>query len=55
LRGTSSNLEWMAGYYPRFGVTHIDRENGCQRTPKQSAFLLKAMFEHLVEAEKPEL
>ncbi|WVF71036.1 hypothetical protein IAT40_005833 [Kwoniella sp. CBS 6097] len=42
------NLEWMAGYYPRFGVTHIDRGNGCKRTPKDSAKFLKSIFEHLV-------
>ncbi|WVF71040.1 hypothetical protein IAT40_005837 [Kwoniella sp. CBS 6097] len=42
------NLEWAFGFYPRFGVTHIDRQNGCKRTPKNSAKLLKAMFTHAV-------
>ncbi|RBR04494.1 hypothetical protein FVER53590_14160 [Fusarium verticillioides] len=40
------NLEWLSGYGPRFGVTHIDRENGCKRTPKDSTKLLAAIWKH---------
>lgn len=43
-----SNLEWLSGYGPRFGVTHIDRENGCKRTPKDSTKLLAAIWNHLI-------
>jgi len=34
----------------RFGVTHVDRENGkFTRTPKDSAFLNKKIFDHLIK------
>jgi beta-glucosidase len=36
------------GYAPRFGVTHVDRDDGCKRTPKDSTVVVKAIFEHLV-------
>ena len=39
------------GYAPRFGVTHVDRENGCKRTPKDSTKLVKAIFDHIVAEE----
>ncbi|KAJ5689572.1 Glycoside hydrolase family 1 [Penicillium macrosclerotiorum] len=38
------NLEWSDGYGVRFGVTFTDYET-LARTPKQSALLLKCMFE----------
>jgi beta-glucosidase len=44
----NSNLEWIFGYKPRFGVTHVDRENGFKRTPKQSAFVIKSIFDHAI-------
>jgi beta-glucosidase len=44
-----SNLEWVFGYDMRFGVTHVDRENEkYTRTPKDSAFLVKKIFDHLI-------
>ncbi|OQE06039.1 hypothetical protein PENVUL_c020G02805 [Penicillium vulpinum] len=38
------NLEWSDGYGVRFGVTSTDY-NTMERTPKQSASLLKGMFD----------
>lgn len=42
-----SNLEWIMGYKPRFGLTVVDREDGCKRYPKQSAYLLRDVFAHV--------
>lgn len=42
-----SNLEWSEGYGPRFGVTHIDRKDDLKRTPKESALLVKKIFQNL--------
>jgi beta-glucosidase len=44
---TRSNLEWIMGYKPRFGLTVVDREDGCKRYPKQSAYLLRDIFAHV--------
>ena len=44
-----SNLEWLSGYGPRFGVTHVDRKNGFKRTPKDSAKLLSAIWDHVIQ------
>ena len=44
-----SNLEWLSGYGPRFGVTHVDRANGCKRTPKDSTKLLTAIWHHTIK------
>lgn len=41
------NLEWNAGYAPRFGVTHVDRLGEFKRTPKNSAYVLKQLFQRL--------
>lgn len=41
----------MLGYVPRFGVTHIDRENNFERTPKDSALFLKRWFDVAMERE----
>ncbi|GFZ46823.1 hypothetical protein JCM24511_04043 [Saitozyma sp. JCM 24511] len=38
------NLEWLARYYPRFGVTHVDRANGFRRTPKGSSAVIRDIF-----------
>ncbi|KAJ5715784.1 CAZyme family GH1 [Penicillium malachiteum] len=38
------NLEWSDGYGPRFGVTFLDY-NTLERSPKNSALLLKGMFD----------
>jgi beta-glucosidase len=43
----SSNLEWIMGYKPRFGLTVVDREDGCKRYPKQSAYLLRDIFAYV--------
>lgn len=43
-----SNLEWVFGYAPRFGITAVDRKNGFKRHPKESAYMLGKLFEHLV-------
>ncbi|KIW12739.1 hypothetical protein PV08_07925 [Exophiala spinifera] len=43
------NLEWLSGYGPRFGVTHVDRKNGFKRTPKDSSKLLAAIWRHVVK------
>ena len=44
----TSNLEWLAGYRPRFGITAVERDDGCRRVPKDSSRLLKAIFEHIM-------
>lgn len=31
------NFEWSAGYWPRFGLIEIDRENGLKRIPRPSS------------------
>jgi beta-glucosidase len=46
---TPSNLEWIFGYGPRFGITVVDRDDGCKRYPKDSAKVLKEIFAHLME------
>lgn len=30
------NFEWARGYGQRFGIVHIDYDNGAKRTPKAS-------------------
>ncbi|KAF5971696.1 glycoside hydrolase family 1 [Fusarium coicis] len=45
------NLEWLSGYGPRFGVTHVDRENGCKRTPKNSTKMLAAIWQHTTKGQ----
>lgn len=43
-------IEWAAGYTDRFGVTFIDYEASDKtRYPKQSAYYLRSLFEHLIE------
>lgn len=42
-----SNLEWTQGYEPKFGITICDLETG-KRTPKDSAYMLKDIFEHSI-------
>ncbi|WVQ66636.1 uncharacterized protein L199_004821 [Kwoniella botswanensis] len=43
------NLEWTRGWRPRFGLTVVDREDGCKRYPKDSAFMLGRIFRHAVK------
>lgn len=31
------NFEWHNGWWPKFGLVHVDRENGMKRTPRPSA------------------
>ncbi|TGZ83469.1 glycoside hydrolase family 1 protein [Ascodesmis nigricans] len=45
------NFEWAEGYVTRFGVTYTDYENGQKRTPKQSAYVVREMFDKLIEKE----
>lgn len=44
----ASNLEWVCGYGPRFGVTYIDKENGFKRIPKNSAKVVENIWKHVV-------
>ncbi|KKK17471.1 hypothetical protein ARAM_005164 [Aspergillus rambellii] len=47
----TDNWEWAAGYTDRFGCTFIDYDSPEKtRYPKQSAYYLKALFEHLIAA-----
>jgi beta-glucosidase len=46
---TISNLEWLYGYKKRFGITAVDMEDGCKRTPKDSAYALKRVFQHAMK------
>lgn len=43
-----SNLEWLEGYTPRFGLTVVDRQDNFRRYPKDSAFLLRTLFGHAI-------
>jgi beta-glucosidase len=46
------NLEWTGGWAPRFGVTYVDRSTPeYKRIPKDSAFMLQRVFQHLVKKE----
>lgn len=45
---SASNLEWIFGYGPRFGVTYVDRDDGCKRYPKGSAYMLRDIFKHAI-------
>ncbi|KAJ3533277.1 hypothetical protein NM208_g8059 [Fusarium decemcellulare] len=40
------NLEWDCGYGPRFGLTYVDKANGFKRIPKDSAKVVKEIWEH---------
>ena len=48
LAETSSNLEWLQGYDPRFGITIVDRSDGFKRTAKDSALMLRKVFAFVV-------
>ncbi|KAJ3460768.1 hypothetical protein MRS44_011635 [Fusarium solani] len=43
------NLEWSEGYGPRFGVTYTDYDT-LERTPKESALMLRGMIEERTKA-----
>ncbi|KAM5341548.1 hypothetical protein ACJ41O_014579 [Fusarium nematophilum] len=43
------NLEWSVGYGPRFGVTSTDYDT-LERTPKESALMLRGMIEERTKA-----
>ncbi|KAF7924634.1 uncharacterized protein EAE97_010585 [Botrytis byssoidea] len=45
------NFEWAEGYETRFGVTYVDYEGGQRREPKESALVLKPLFEELIKKE----
>ncbi|TXT11194.1 hypothetical protein VHUM_01945 [Vanrija humicola] len=46
------NIEWATGYVPRFGLTAVDFTSEKRtRTPKDSAFMLRRVFDHLVSRE----
>lgn len=47
LSSPGSNLEWARGYGMKFGVTVVDREDGCKRYPKKSALMLRDVFKHI--------
>ncbi|KAF4496387.1 beta-glucosidase [Fusarium agapanthi] len=38
------NFEWSAGYQPKFGIVHVNFENGLTRTPKNSTTYLCETF-----------
>lgn len=40
------NFEWHHGYWPRFGLVEIDRENGLARKPRPSAFYYGEICKH---------
>jgi beta-glucosidase len=48
---TPSNLEWLEGYTPRFGLTVVDRQNGFKRYPKGSSRLLRELFTYALDRE----
>lgn len=45
------NFEWAEGYETRFGVTYVDYEGGQRREPKESALVLRPIFEELIKKE----
>lgn len=47
----SSNLEWVCGYAPRFGLTYIDKENGFRRIPKDSSQVVGNIWVHVIREE----
>lgn len=49
LHWADTSLEWSDGYGVRFGVTFTDYVT-LDRTPKQSALLLKEMFDERMSA-----
>lgn len=38
------NFEWAEGFGPRFGLVHVDYEDGLRRRPKDSYFWLKELI-----------
>ncbi|RYC78350.1 hypothetical protein BFJ63_vAg18777 [Fusarium oxysporum f. sp. narcissi] len=43
------SLEWSMGYGPRFGVAYTDYDT-LERTPKESALMLRGMIEDRMDA-----
>ncbi|KAK8870129.1 hypothetical protein IAR55_000699 [Kwoniella newhampshirensis] len=43
-----NTMEWYCGYGPRLGVTHVDRENGFKRYPKDCTKVVKAWMESAI-------
>jgi beta-glucosidase len=41
------NFEWHNGWWPKFGLVHVDRENGMKRTPRPSARWWAAQLKNL--------
>ncbi|GMK59772.1 hypothetical protein CspeluHIS016_0803780 [Cutaneotrichosporon spelunceum] len=42
------NLEWSNGFGPRFGITAVGPAPAFTRTPKDSAYMLRRVFAHLI-------
>ena len=40
------NFEWQKGFAMQFGLIAVDRQNSCNRTPKESLSFLGSLVEH---------
>ena len=40
------NFEWAYGFWPRFGLIEIDRENNLKRIPRKSAYLYRDIIRY---------
>ena len=38
------NFEWAEGFGPRFGIVHVDYQNGLKRTPKDSFYWFQSLI-----------
>lgn len=46
------NFEWAEGWWPKFGLYKVDRENNMQRTPRPSATWLASKIKHIRALDK---
>jgi beta-glucosidase len=47
------NFEWKYGWWPKFGLVHVDREHGMKRTPRPSALWFAKKIASLRQGDLP--